>query len=315
MPNINSAGENNMILTVVKSTKHRETIKQMSKVLFVVTLCLAAVACGGQSRMPIGDPTPRPSPTPIATPTPQVTITAASVFNMGMIGQTWTYINGNGAINTFEIQAVPDGTACRSGNNLAIHMTKTTANTYWQLGAAQAEIWFVLHQNDDGSWRSTASLINMPLGSLFSGPMVLSSDVIDNQPGMPRPYMIAPLDTATGQHFIYETRSSATGVSGLSYTCNVPDGTPLTGPSDGEYWRTDFYIESVSTPMYTGPAIVSDQFEGVCGHEKWYFAPNLGIVEIQSLNDGGEIKNNSSVCNQYTQHQFDSPTYYIKRIS
>lgn len=302
-----------MLNPVVKFLTNRTT-KNMYKILFVVSLCVSAIACGGSSlpRLPqdgSSDPASSPTPTPVS-----ITIKASDILNMGMIGETWTFQNGNGAINTFEIQAVPANAGCRDGNNLAIHMTKTVTNTYWQMGAPAAEVFTLLHQNPDGSWRATANLINMPQGSLFSGPMVVTSDIIDNRPEMPLPYMIAPMDTSTGQHFIFETRSSGTGAQGLSYVCNIPDGTPLAGPMDGEYWRTDFYIENVSTPLYSGPAIVSDQFEGVCGHEKWYFAPNLGIVEIKPLNDGGEIKMNP-VCVNYTTYQFDNPLYYIKRIS
>lgn len=231
---------------------------------------------------------------------------------MGMIGQTWTFQNGFGATNTFEIQAAPPNAGCRDGNNLVMHMTKTTANTYWQFGADHAENWFVLNQNTDGSWRSTASLVNMPLGSLFSGPLVFSSDVIDNQVGMPMPYMIAPPDTSTPDHFINETRSASTGVPGLSFVCNISPDQPLTGPTGGQYWRTDFYLAQAVTPVYSGPAIVSDQFEGICGHERWYFAPGLGIVEIESLNDGGEIRSNP-VCSEFTQAMFWDPRYTIKR--
>lgn len=296
------------ILRELLKTKYKKEILTVSKILCIIALCIAAASCGGQAGrpMPIDTPMPRPTPTP--------TISAASVLNMGMIGQTWTFQNSLGSISTFDIEAVPDNTGCRSGNNLAIHMTKTTPNTYWQFGADQAEIWFVLHQNDDNSWRSTASLINMPLGSPFSGPLIFSSDVIDNQPGMPAPYMIAPPNTASGQHFTYETRSSATASVGLSYVCNIPSGQALTGTTDGEYWRTDFYFGAATTPAYSGPVVISEQFEGICGHELWYFAPGLGIVEIDSPNDGGEIKNNP-VCVNYSQHAFSGSTYNIKRIS
>jgi hypothetical protein len=233
---------------------------------------------------------------------------------MGMIGQTWTFQNGFGAINTFDIQSAPPNAGCRDGDSLVVHMTKATKDTYWQIGAEQAELWFVLNHSPDGSWRSTASLVNMPLGSLFSGPMIISADVIDTQSGMPLPYMIAPPDTSTPDHFVNETRSLATGDPGLSYVCNIPADQPLLGPNDGEYWRTDFYLAQVVTPLYTGPAIVSDQYEGVCGHERWFFAPGLGIVEIESLNDGGQIKGNP-VCAEFTQAQFWDPRYTIKRTN
>jgi hypothetical protein len=287
------------------------------KTLIIVLFLLSLVGCGGSVK-PVASATPTPTavladfpaPTPV---TENVMITADSVFNMGMIGQTWTFQNALGMTNTFTIEAAPSPAACRGGNNLVIHMTKTDKNTYWLLGADQAEILFLLHQNPDGSWRSTASLVNTPLGSTFGGPAVSSSDVIDNRPGMPMPYMIAPPDTSTGNDLIYESRSAAFGVNGLTYDCTIPPDFPLTGPQDGRYFRTDFYLAEVSTPIYSGPAIVSDQFEGDCGHERWYFAPNLGIVEIESLNDGGVIKRNQA-CALFSQQPFSNPDHTIKRI-
>jgi hypothetical protein len=60
----------------------------------------------------------------------------------------------------------------------------------------------------------------------------------------------------------------------------------ITGPAIAEvFWSTDSYIEQVTTPVYSGPALVSDQREGTCGHEKWYFAPGLGLVKVQPMND------------------------------
>lgn len=289
------------------------------KALITVFFLLILWGCGGSPKTavrPIAS-NATPTPTPFPTPTPvtdQITITADSVLNMGMIGQTWTFQNALGMTNTFTIESAPPVAACRDGNNLVIHMTKTDKDTYWLLGADQAEILFLLHQNPDGSWRSTASLINEPLGSTFNGPLVATYDVIDNQPGMPMPYMIAPPDTATGDNFINETRATSIGGDSLTFSCEIPAGFPLTGPNDGGYFRTDFYLAQVRTPLYSGAAIVSDQYEGACGHERWYFAPGLGIVEIESLNDGGETKLNP-ICGSFSQHQFSNPEHTIKRVS
>jgi hypothetical protein len=290
------------------------------KAFFAVLFFLALVGCGG-SKTAIQQTTlastPTPTPTPFPTPTPvteQVTITADSVLNMGMIGQTWIFENSLGMMNTFAIESAPSPAACRDGNNLVIHMTKGDKDTYWLMGADKAEIQFLLHQNPDGSWRSTASLINEPLGSTFNGPMVVTYDVVDNQPGMPLPYMIAPRTTSTGDRFVNETRAVVFGTPDIiTYDCGIPSGFPLTGPQDGEYFRTDFYLAAVDTPIYKGVAVISDQFEGICGHERWAFAPGLGIVQIESLNDGGATKLNP-VCESFAQHQFSNPDHTIKRI-
>lgn len=317
---------------------HEKEIQNLSKTLLVVALCTLALSCGGQNRLPVDNPPPRNTPTPVPTPTPlPVTITADSVLNMGMIGQTWLFMNDFGCSTTFSIQAPapvnrtnPDGTitvvtftdpngfaAGRGGDNLVIYMTKGGTNCYWSFGSPNAEIWFLLHRNTDNSWRSTASIMNLPHGCLWcvptTAPFIMTSDILDNQPGMPLPYLIAPPTTSTGDHFINETRVNGTGNTFLTFDNMIPSGA-LSGPSDGEYWRTDFYISNVSTPAYSGPAIVSDQYEGVCGHERWYFAPGRGIVKIESPYDGGQIKGNP-ICDQYLQVQFRDPRYEPKRIN
>jgi len=289
------------------------------KIFVALIFLLAVVGCGGSKTavQSAATPIPTPTPTPFPTPTPvaqQVTITADSVLNMGMIGQTWIFENALGMMNTFVIESAPSPAACRDGNNLVIHMTKMDKDTYWLLGADKAETQFLLHQNSDGSWRSTASLINEPLGSTFNGPLVVTYDVVDNQPQMPLPYLIAPPDTSTGDRFVNESRA-VTFVTPdiMTYNCGIPSDFPLTGPQGGEYFRTDFYLASVDTPIYKGVAVISDQFEGTCGHERWAFAPGLGIVQIESLNDGGEIKLNP-VCELFSQHQFSNPDHTIRRI-
>lgn len=306
--------------------------------LFFLFAISIFIGCGGtaQVRMPQDNPL-----LPHSTPTPApVTITASSVMDMSMIGQTWLFTNGYGDICTIAIESPgpvhrnnPDGSmldvtwtdpnqfvAGRGGNNLVMHETKNNARC-WNGLLFDMEVWFPLHQNPDGSWRSTAVLADMPHGCPWCGAngapttdhVFFTSDAIDNQPGMAFPYMIAPPTTKTGDHFIFESRVNSTFDLLLTFDNRIPDGTPLTGPTGGEYFRTDFYIENVSTPVYSGPAIVSDQFEGPCGHEKWYFAPGKGIVRIETLTDGGEIKNNP-ICVNAAPGTHD-PLLAIERIN
>jgi hypothetical protein len=50
----------------------------------------------------------------------------------------------------------------------------------------------------------------------------------------------------------------------------------------------------VTTPIYSGNASVSEQWENCnadhtnagCGHEKWWFAPELGLVKVWQINSG-----------------------------
>lgn len=277
------------------------------------------IGCGGtaQVRMPQDNPPPRSTPSP--SPVPQVTITAASVFSMSNIGQTWTFTNDYGDVCKMAVEfpqatnLEPDNSvvninftdtsqvAGRTGNTAVIHFNpggiKSNDRCYWMLNVHGAELWFPLHFEADGSSRSTSSVIYLrngcpwcsPDGKPSTDPYINSWQVVDTKPGMALPYFISPPTVTTGDHFINETRVCATGGPGLTYDAVTP-APALCGPTDGEYWRTDFYIANVSTPVYSGPAIVSDQFEGMCGHELWYFAPGFGIVKIESPYDGGEIK-------------------------
>ena len=281
--------------------------------IFPVLFFLSLVACGG--RQP-------------------VTITSESVFSMEMSGQVWEFQNGYRATNQIKLESPQaltrlndDGTvtevtwndtsavAGRAGNNIVMHFAnKSTDCTYWSLCVHNAELWFPLHQNADGSWRSTSSLINMRDGCPWcpAGPFILTSQVIDNQPGMSLPYLIAPPTITAGEHLVNETRVCAGSAPGLTYDNTIPEDS-LCGPMDGEYWRTDFYIADVSTPVYSGPAIVSDQYEGTCGHELWYWAPGWGIVKIESPYDGGEIKGNP-ICANWGLPETHDPKLTIERI-
>jgi hypothetical protein len=307
--------------------------------LFLLLLLSILIGCGGsaQVRIPIDSPAPHTTPTPA--PVPQVTITAASVFSMSNIGQTWEFTNGYADVCKMAVevpQAVnvepddsevditlsdPTQIAGRTGDTAVIHFNpggiKSNDRCYWMLNVHGAELWFPLHFESDGSARSTSSVINLrngcpwcgPDGKPSTAPYIATWQVVDTQPGMAKPYMITPPTISTGDHFIYETRVCAAGGPGLTYDAATP-APALCGPNDGEYWRTDFYIANVSTPVYTGPAIVSDQFEGMCGHELWYFAPGFGIVKIESPYDGGEIKHDQR-CIDWLTHD---PKLTIERI-
>jgi hypothetical protein len=211
-------------------------------------------------------------------------------------GDVWTFVNGYGDTTTIATEIAPDPVACRSGNNIIWHYRKSQSRAYWNPGIQGAEILFVLHQNPDGSWRSTASVISFPLTDY----KVMTWDILDNPPGVPLPYQIAPPRLHRGDHLMYETLADAVGGPGLfTLNCVVPEGALTALPGHGEQWRTEYYMEDLSTPIYAGPTSVSEQWENCaqsqtnvgCGHEKWWFAPDLGLVKVQQFNTGSGIPN------------------------
>lgn len=223
---------------------------------------------------------------------PNVTLAAGDIFNP-KIGDVWTFVDGFGHIMTITLEAAPSPAACRTGNNIIWHYRKNDASAYWLPGVPQAELQFLLHQNDDGVWRSTASLITLPQSCPWcNGATELNFQVLDNDSTMAPGYQIVPPTLSTGMKLVSETQAAAiaAGTFPLTFDCAIPAG-QVAHPGEGEQWRTEFYVSNVHTPVYSGPAAVSEQWENCnaarnnpgCGHEKWWFAPGWGLVAVAQL--------------------------------
>lgn len=246
-------------------------------------LSLLLVGCGGSISQ-------RPSSAALAT------ITSADVFNTGMIGQTWTFHNGYGDATTISIESTPAVAAGFAGNNVVFHYRKDNARAYWNPGTPDAELWFVLHQQADNSWTSTASLIHFPESCVFcNDPPNWTSLTANSRPidGKPMPYAIIPASVTRGATTTIDTAYDLH----MAFNHAEPDfaDITLTQPSIAQVpWHNSFYIEFVSLPVYAGPTMVSEQWEGPCfpvmqpgcAHEKWYFAPALGLVQVVPISVG-----------------------------
>jgi hypothetical protein len=223
-------------------------------------------------------------------------ITASDAYTP-RIGERWTFVNGYGDTTTVTTEAAPDPTACRTGRNVIWHYRKSQARAYWNPGVEDAELLFVLHQEPDSSWRSTASVISFPRSCAYctGGWTKATWNILDNPAGVPAPYQIIPPTLRRGDHLAFDTHADAMGGTGVfSLGCLVPDGQLVALPGHGEQWRTEYYLEDVETPVYSGTAAVSEQWENCnathtnpgCGHEKWWFAPGLGLVKVWQINSG-----------------------------
>ena len=250
-----------------------------------VLAALVTVGCGGSTSRPAAtSPTPTAAATPFAcavgSPSSEC-ITGAQVFNGSMTGQM-TFQNGYGQQTFIDIEKAPASDFLAAGSMVA-HYTKTACGAYWAIGTCDAELWFVLSPVSDGSWTAAASLMNFPtdIPAWVGGHHQTTQDYVTPK-GMPTPYLIVPAGAVAGKR---DSRVTSylryDGYDELTYN-SVISGPPLAQV----FWSTDSYIEQVTTPVYSGPALVSDQREGTCGHEKWYFAPGLGLVRVVSLNDG-----------------------------
>ena len=210
------------------------------------------------------------------------TITSERVFNIGMTGQTWTFQNGYGDKTFISLERPPLGAypGCS-----VWHYTKDNARAYWQPGVAGAELHFVLCQQVDGSWMSKAVLANLP-------PLLLTQNIEQSGDGK-IPYLIVPRSAAAGSVVSDDTSYISFILFGSMTWESVESSVEPTSIN----WRTDSSIEFVSTPVYSGPALVSEQWEsysgpcfppghGGCAHEKWYFAPRIGLVRVVPIDIG-----------------------------
>ena len=215
------------------------------------------------------------------TPVPANTIPDNPFFNASMVGQAWTVVNGYGDHTVIQIQAAPVG----SDAQVVWHyMRKENCRSYWNPGDCDAELWFGITENADHSWSATQFLAScaLCLGNSGQGSATIKVPT-------PGGYLVIP---PPQQAF----RTGNTGyipcwqlgmLSWVPFDCDIIGASPVP-------WVTNSYMDNISTPFYSGPVLVSEQFENCpadCTHEKWYFAPNIGLVRIQQLAVGSTTDN------------------------
>jgi hypothetical protein len=187
------------------------------------------------------------------------------------IGQKWEMVaDGTGDITHFEIVNPPTSDHTDSVN---IHITKTQTRAYWQNNSAGAELWWGMHQLSDRRWVADYSIAN------FDPPNLMRFDYqhFDSNSYM----VIPPPGTPAGDYYGY---SQDTWCLSDSY-CLVPWVKVV--------WLARISYPTVDTPVYKGPALLNEEYECAqpidlseinnplkCAHELWYFAPNIGLVEI-----------------------------------
>lgn len=222
------------------------------------------------------------SPLTPATP-PPLTLTAAQVYTPSL-GTQWTFQNGYGDLTFITQQAATPSDYLPVGS-LNWVFQKNFARAYWGAGISDALLHFVLVPQPDGSYISPASLFYFPtqIPAYANGNRMLTMN-ITQVPGSIVPYTIIPASATAGVSISGQTQYDKYIAFG-TYTFNSILGL-VASPNARVQWRTTSYIENVTTPIYSGPAIVSEQFEDQCIHEKWYFAPGLGLVKIVPMDNG-----------------------------
>jgi hypothetical protein len=197
-------------------------------------------------------------------------------------------VNDRGEMTFFETLAVQN-VGCQTGDSVDLHITKQNADSYWNPGLINAEVHWIMHQDDSGQWRAVASLIHWdnPDPSWNFGKDIS----IDYVPVDPQAYVVVPAQLGAAQ------RLTETGYAQWYLNRSEQTSSCLTNAEKGPLfrWTSKLYVENVTTPVYSGPAVVNEEFEGcssplqetansvACAHEKWYFAPGVGLVEINSI--------------------------------
>lgn len=194
-----------------------------------------------------------PADPPSSSVTAPNVITAADVFTNST--KTWIFQNGFGDTTTIEVLPQSAGTT-------TWHYTKSNDRAYWAPGQP-SELWWYLEKTPDGAWFATGGHVIFPLAN------VDSFYTLGDNNGRPRPALIIPAKTVT---------------SLISYQTTF-----WTSSDPNTLWRTDSYEEWISTPVYSGWSMVSEQWEGKCTHEKWWFAPGFGMVKVAPLAQGDTV--------------------------
>lgn len=226
------------------------------------------------------------------------TITAAQVFyspNPCTSGQhlgLWRFFDGYGDQMTINIWCpstdLGAGTVVWSYDKFDFG----TCRGYWQPGTCNAHLDFLLTPQPDGSYVSPASLITFPQGCSWCIGWTIATADVTSVPGEATPYVIIPATATTGHITVTDTDYVGHWLTG---TLNFNSIVAQVPSSAMTHWRTESYIQNVQTPSYNGPALISEQWEGPCfdstgtveqdqpgcTHEKWSFAPAVGLVKVQ----------------------------------
>ncbi len=268
------------------------------KLSLTLSACLlfSLAGCGGlpstNHSLPASTPptvAPTSSPATAGTPAP-----FNPYFNANMIGQVWTFTTDDGKCQTFvSPKAIPASNYYPAGT-INMSITKPAGPTgtpcYWAATVQDAAIDFMLSPMADGSMHSPGWFFHSPDGLPSWWPCrtdPCSQEVKPSSANLPMPYMIVPppdlqfgipgslhyrqvIDTGDTSYSEWNSE----GQNWNDFTANA-----ALFHAANQYWRTRFYMTD------TGLA-VSEQWEADCGHELWYFAPNVGLVRIESPNDG-----------------------------
>lgn len=208
----------------------------------------------------------------------------SSQFNL-VPGQSWDMKDTvSGDLTHFETLAVKQA-GCEPGHLLDMHITKQYTQDYWQPGLAGAEVHWIMQQNRmSGDWRAAASLIGY--SASWSGP----PHTVDYLWQDLNAYLVVPAIAYSNPQQREGCAQWWADFNNETTSCLQKVGIKTLSAR----WTAKLSIQNVETPVYSGPALLNEEFEGCevnketpnqtqCAHELWYFAPKVGLVEINAV--------------------------------
>lgn len=199
-------------------------------------------------------------------------LTSAQVFSN--IPQTWTFESqcqntlSNGSLGPMVTAHSWIDSNPTDSTHAVWHYSKDQPCAYWNPGVEQAELWFNVEEDASGFWYSTGGIMNAPFGN---DPVLMLPYPVSTKAGQSRPYMVLP------------------AITGFSYQTLFDDVFPVGGTvlktDVNAFWSTSSVLQNVSTPFYSGPAmVVTAHEEGI--EEIYTFAPGVGLILVSCPNEG-----------------------------
>ena len=236
------------------------------------------------------------------------TYTGAQLFPV-KAGDSWVMENQFGDQTYYDIEPAPADAACETGDHFIMHVRKSAARTYWGDGIPEAEDRELFQRDPNGEVRGLADIPVFPQSCPWCNGATSETINWRPVPGEPLPYITVPGTLRFGDVVKIPTHYQGYIQPSVNTTGCVAD--PAHYYAEVR-WESDFYTVPVDTPVYRGPAVVSEQFEGNGNppvHEKWYFAPNVGLVQVDSYLTGGD-----PTILQALQAEYNSDVITIKRV-
>jgi hypothetical protein len=188
----------------------------------------------------------------------------------------WDMCDENGRLTHFAVTPMSKA-GCESGEIADLYITKEKPGAYWMPTYANATDHSALKHDSNGQWRAIHQITYFGPGGFFGYDGETSDMLVTSG----NPYVFTP--AAGDEESIQDGAVSFTAdLGGQTFDCTSGF------PSSPFTWVSKFSRANVSTPFYTGAAVLGEQFENCdtnpnCSVEKWYYGPGIGLVEIDVI--------------------------------